>query len=814
MHSDVIRKPSRPTFFLGQGVLAAIAASLIYMAPPPPTLLNFEDLPAGTRVTNQFGARGVVFQGGFVGTDFGARSGTRALRTVAPFDEVFNPVPIVMSFTSPQARVALFAHSPGIARNGTLQAFDANGTVVAQDGPKQVTANAFTTRFEVKSNAPRITRAVFQLENASHYAVDDIEFEGTAAQPPPPPPQVVITAPANGAQLDIGAGALPIEGTVTGQGLLSSVKATIEFGRPPDQQSAPVFTSDLPLVGSGTSRQFSLPGGFNNPPLGPIKITIVAENFAAGKGTATTTITNLPAAIRQRAGSESAIGTFQFGVVTTGCKTAVFQNAAITASASGNQTFVIRGEILAKWIAQRGQLGCPLGEVRRRETFRFEGSNWCLFVSGTEGPCQAPTVLGLVQNFSGGRIYNTTGIGTFYAPAVFVDAIDKRGGEAVTGVPMADPTSSAGPMQTWLFQRFIVPELPKRLPSTLEIRGSPARLYMERQSGHLNDPRTRLPLETSGTIWEHFPCANNLGPCTVDPTPAQPGPITDTGNKFCFGKTIKSTLAFGSGPREWEPILGRAAGDHISTPLFGVVTWAAMADEDLTFTHEWCYSDSLTSAVVPFDCLSDWDYRIRPYGEHKATGQFGRLYGGNVDNTTVKIEYERFYADMVIWLGRPTKGDLMFTAGRWIVDCGHDTFKTELHPIFMFSRMSTVTSTVNPRTGIVNSNPFGGTQQNPVPATQANIWVNGWYPGDPIEFDLFPPPRPHPDATLVVNKPIDAQAVSGLNFQFKLEPAAAVSRVHILITAPFRKNVVTDLGEMKWESGRGYEGQWYVHWSQ
>ena len=818
MHNDL--KSSCPTHFHGHAVLALIVALFIYFAPVSPsfapTLLTFDDLPAGTNVTNQFGTRGVVFQAGFIGTDFGARSGTRALRSVPPNAEVFQPIPIVMFFTSPQARVSLFAMSPGTARKGILQAFDSNGGLVDKDEEDEVAANAFTTKLEVKSNQPRIVRAVFQLEGASHYAIDDLEFDGTAAQPPPPPPQVAITAPTNDTQVDFGSGAMVIAGTVSGEGLLTSVTATIEFGRPPEQQNAPVFTSTLPLSGTGTTRQFTLPGGFNGVPLGPIKVTIVAENFAGAKGTATSTITNLPAAIRQRAATEgaAALGPFRFGVVSTGCRTAVYQNAAISATGAGNQTFVIRGEMLPKWIEQRDRLGCPSGEARPRATFGFEGSNWCIFVTGTEGPCEAPTVAGQVQKFAGGRINSTAGIGTFYVPGVFVDAIEKRGGEAVTGVPLADPTSSVGPMRTWLFQRFFVPELPKRLPSTLEIRGTPARLYMERQSGHLNDPHSRLPIETTGTIWEHFPCANNLGPCTVEETPKQPPPIADTGNKFCFGKTIKSTLATGSGPRAWEPILGRENGDHVSTPLFGVVTWADMADEDLTLAHEWCYSDSLTSALTPFNCLSDWIYRIRPYGEHKGTAQFGTLYGGTVDNTTVKVEYERFYADMVIWLGLPAKRDLMFTAGRWVIDCGHDTFKTELHPIFMFSRMSTVTSTVEPFTGIVNQNPFGGTPENPVPATQANIWVNGWYPGDPIEFDIFPPPRPHPDATLVVNKPIDAQAAFGINFESKMETAGAAHRVHIRITAPFRKNVITSLGEMKWQSGRGYEGQWFVHWSQ
>jgi hypothetical protein len=131
----------------------------------------------------------------------------------------------------------------------------------------------------------------------------------------------------------------------------------------------------------------------------------------------------------------------------------------------------------------------------------------------------------------------------------------------------------------------------------------------------------------------------------------------------------------------------------------------------------------------------------------------------------------------------------------------------------MWARMRTVTTLTDPFTGIVKPNPFGGTPDNPIPATQADIWVNGWYPGDPIEFDIFPPPRPHPEATLVVNKPVDSQAAFGIDFQSKMEPAPA-NRVHIKINAPLRRNEVTYLGEMKWQTGRGYEGQWYVHWSR
>ena len=293
---------------------------------------------------------------------------------------------------------------------------------------------------------------------------------------------------------------------MTGEGLLSTATATIEFGRPPEQ-TGPPFTTVLPLFGAGTTRQFNLPGGFTGAPLGPIKITVAAENFAAAKGSATVTLTNLPASIRQRAAAKARTqsGTFGLAFAATAARSRCIRTwrSALLASAvkrsscvatflgNGSRTVIVSAARRPKSATGRnslskaatGAFSCPVRRV----------------------PVRPPIVAGRVQDFKGGRIHNTTGLGTFYVPAVFVDAIDKRGGEAVTGVPVADPSSSIGPMQTWLFQRFIVPELPKRLPSTLEIRGAPARLYLERQSGHLVDPAIRTAGGDDGNDLGAFP---------------------------------------------------------------------------------------------------------------------------------------------------------------------------------------------------------------------------------------------------------------------------------------------------------------------
>ena len=77
-----------------------------------PTVLDFEDIAAGTRITTQYSPRGVLFRNHFLGTDPAAPSGTRVLRTANPADEIFTPIPLVMTFTSAaQSRVQLLATS-------------------------------------------------------------------------------------------------------------------------------------------------------------------------------------------------------------------------------------------------------------------------------------------------------------------------------------------------------------------------------------------------------------------------------------------------------------------------------------------------------------------------------------------------------------------------------------------------------------------------------------------------------------------------------------------------------------------------------
>jgi hypothetical protein len=847
------------------------------------TVLNFEDIPAPATITTQYASRGALFQQAYLDKDPAAHSGTQVLRSVSPNVEIFTSQPFVIGFTSPQARVKLFAGSQFATLNGTLRGFDSGGNVVATDGPRSVPQNTFTTIFEVKAVPAKIVRVEFQLDGTAFESIDDLEFEGEQPSPPPnQPPVVKITSPPNGLDTDVSA--FDIAGTITGDGLISPVKLTVTWLRPPEQSTAPPFKSDLTLTGTGTIRQFSLPGGFSNAPLGPITVTITAENTGALKGTASNTFTNLPLAIQNRftaEGGAAVLGAFRFGVVAsatatatptprpTFCKVAVYEKSAISLEGAG-VTRLIRGDIFTKWLSLRGAfngqgMGCPSNE----EGDALAGARVQDFERGRIYAKLPPVVSS--HPFEGERINaRLSGIPlstTAYVPAVFVDAIKKRGGETDVGLPIADPTDSAGPMQTWLFQRFFRPNEPNLIPSTLEIVGSPRRLWMERQAGTwlesddenkkgiLSNTFQQTPFEVAthksgATLWESFNCnGNHLGPCTEGPESRDGGLLKDSnfpppnihnaGDLFCGGHTLKYTLATGilDGPPEWQNI----RGDYVATPVFGVIVSAFMDPIDNGLTHE-THNDNcpylgddlllaigadlpqtglvlgeyLASELYGLDCSSDYEFFVRPIGPQINTSPLPSLFG--ISNTlNIKTEYEEAYAAAAHnFLGAPAVGDLVHMTGRWIIDCGHPSYKSELHPLFSFARMKTVISETNAFTGL-EDDLFGGK-----PATRVAIWINGWYPGgenNAIEFDAFPPPRPSPNMVLHVVKPVDSaagryRAAEDVNVEFAFAPAGAPNHVHLRFTSPRRENPVTRLGEMMFLPGRQYWGIWYLYWGE
>ena len=823
-------------------VLAATAAQA-------QTMIDFEDanIPAGEILSAQYGTRGVIFGGGQVAIDSAAHSGQRVVHAVPLGVEVFEVRPLIIRFTGQNiTRVKLFA-SAAVAEPGKLTAFDAEnaGNIVAVDG-HFVAQNKFTTAFQVTSPTGNIKRVELQFTTTSYVSIDDLEFDGSAGPMPTQPPIVQFTQPINNTDIDVPADAkIDIAGTVTGEGLLSTITVKVIAKQPPEW-TAPPLTLVLSLTGSGTTRQFALEGGMTPIALGPVTVTAAAENIAGLKGTATSTVRNLPRSVRDKfgeLGGANTFGEFQYGLL-KGCAIAVYERGAISGWPAG--AIAIRGDIFTKWLSLRGPFnepgwfGCPKTD---------EGA--------TIGNATS-------QTFERGRIYkipHSMGPPTIaYVPDVFVQVIDKRGGDAGVGLPLADPTDSAGPMQTWLFQRFHRPDDEEWiLPSTLEIRGLPPKLWMERQIGKwlkgtgLDEGAFELSAfdrehnKTPATLWESFDCNdddnkdkfNFLGPCTVLPEPEFPPPITpqnkpDFKNQFCKGGTYIPGSPWG--PPEWQPVRGQ----YDATPVFGYALGGEMATIDNGLTHHthngncphlgWALSIGSVLSGVPVEagvnvleaeygltCVSDYEFFVRPLGPQIDTRpQLPNLFSEKHPDR-IKAEYEAAYAaEAHNFLGNPINGDLIHMTGRWIVDCGHSTYKTELHPLFSFARMKTVVTETNTFSQH-EDNLFGGR-----PATRVAIWVNGWYPGgetNPIEFAIYPPPRPSATAKLRVVKPVDNgsggyRAAVDVDLVDSILPFGAATYVKLRFTASRRNNPINMGGEMLFRPGRQYWGIWYLYWAE
>jgi hypothetical protein len=92
--------------------------------------------------------------------------------------------------------------------------------------------------------------------------------------------------------------------------------------------------------------------------------------------------------------------------------------------------------------------------------------------------------------------------------------------------------------------------------------------------------------------------------------------------------------------------------------------------------------------------------------------------------------------------------------------------------------------------------------------TRADIHINGFFTGEEVSFDFYPPPRPTPSATLVVSKPVGQTGSLDVTINYDF----LGDHIRPRFSAPQRLSPVTQYGEMKHRSGRGYEATWHVGW--
>jgi hypothetical protein len=181
--------------------------------------------------------------------------------------------------------------------------------------------------------------------------------------------------------------------------------------------------------------------------------------------------------------------------------------------------------------------------------------------------------------------------------------------------------------------------------------------------------------------------------------------------------------------------------------------------------------------------LAHDDDNERDAGSDKGLGNFAPELAGSLET-----EIEQW----LIPVGyRPEPGDRVFMTGRWVVDCGHDDWHAELHPI-----ESVVAAHVQ-RSAVV-----------------ASVVITGDWAGGKLELDAWPPTRPSATATFQWRRNRRTVAAR-LSIDERPQPADNPNHLHLTIISsePWRPLVTEDWNEVAPHPTRRLAAQYRLWWS-
>jgi hypothetical protein len=718
--------------------------------------ITFDEPPVDTKLSVRYANLGVVIRspgpellslpsGLFPHSN--PYSGPNVLISLA-HEKEHDPDPLILEFTYKQEIVSFFT---GISWESTgtpisLRAFDENGQVVASDTATIVGPSNIDHKMEVnvQPHGPIITKIEIKAEGAEGFEVIDDLTLLTEESPPPPaeePPQVVIDHPPNNDQIPDGA--IVLAGHIYGDGLFpepDQAPPTYTITFPTNPQTAGVSPVQQPLILGGTLQ--GMPPYDQLLFVAPLKLTDFGINIirveaynAAGTGSDEVNITYLPDDIdNEYSKSPSAFGQLIWGTTVGKCTVAIYQLGAIFTTSG--MTIPVTGDIYLKWQSLTtpskplGRLGCPRDKEK--------------MIAISPGA--------VAQDFEGGRIYcNPVQKACYYVVEPFVSAIDELDFTSKFGLPVTDPAEQTVSHLPKLWQKFARNVANAVFVSSMEVTDNPLQLWVatpdldgaQRVGLALTDVSGRIP-----TVWRSFTCTAMGMPCNVLAATAVPKTpyaslASACNNKYFYGPLPEiltvltgpaaAALVANSNSSQWGPIL---KGKQI-TPFTGTVQASYLSNEDYWGNHE-CSGFLALQGV-------DWLIDVVPEVGHE------HLLGDS--DKKLIIEYEWCLAPYPYSkeMGSPlTKkppliktGDRMFLAGRWISDCGCHPFATcdegyhaEIHPPAVMINMYT-------------GHEFG----NPITVGDL-IYFDWWYPGESVQVDIFPPPRPEADAELAVGIPV------------------------------------------------------------
>jgi hypothetical protein len=580
--------------------------------------------------------------------------------------------------------------------------------------------------------------------------------------------------------------------------------------------------------------------------LGKLNVILTVSDLCGNViGSRSVQFIDLPQPIRDRFTQETggaAENAFLWGVTTPSGQVAVFNQSSTGAgymaiadvfSGQASSTVKVEGDICFKWMQwvsepyhEAPMDFCPLSE--------FNGP---FQVAGT-----VPSATGSYQDFVAGRIYESVGNGfipglpnkqLLFVPRAFADALDTLEGVETPDFPdfpLSDPLECPG-THTWIFQQF--QREYDSAPITMEIKGEPPTLWVERRGGDLRQiPSCVLFGPNTPGIFQSFPCACAAGGCVISPPPAQPPTVLSdptVPGTLCKGEYLYKILdefnavencgadlgcvnthiqniiqVLENLPTEWIGI----KGDATQTAVTGFLGGSFLAGDDLGFSHRTYASVNGSLGPIIYDVKSDWNFEVYPFQPYTNVLTLGQLNNPMCMHSNMEIEIEAFDLGLM----GPTQrnrtgksGDIMFASGRWIIDCGHPDWSSEIHPPGIIAISEN------------QNGPYGL-------ETVATLLASGYYTGDPATVEIYPPPRPAPNAILMLTRTNLASAEVGVTAEFDPD-LSSYMRVHfqapleaplpipttIILPFPFH-TLKVNFGELFPDFVRSYYGEWTLGW--
>jgi hypothetical protein len=166
-------------------------------------------------------------------------------------------------------------------------------------------------------------------------------------------------------------------------------------------------------------------------------------------------------------------------------------------------------------------------------------------------------------------------------------------------------------------------------------------------------------------------------------------PAYDTSNQTWAKSVCQDNVWMhgASPPLEWTPIPLPGSPNSQMVAVSGIALDAHPSTSDVWFTHpfgfDWNFN-AVWSSNPNYDYLAAPRYREGADAEDDAA-RLGVVNSGVENARFIHVEMD---GDFVPDFFKAKDGDSVAVFGRWIVDCGHENYSSEIHPPLLFAKAS------------------------------------------------------------------------------------------------------------------------------